>query len=403
MSLPPRIWPRIVIHADMDAFYAAAEQLDNPELRGKPILVGSRSGRGVVLTASYEARPFKVGSAMPMALALRRCPQAIVVPPRFERYTELSARIMAVFRDFSPDVEALSLDEAFLEMTGSEHIFGGPQDMAEQLRAAVRDATGLAVSVGVASVKYVAKVASAEAKPDGIELVGPETAVRWLASRPVSRLWGAGPKTQARLRAAGYRNIGDIAAADPRVLQQQLGSMGRHFYELAHARDPRRVAGTRSARSMGSDRTLNKDVTSRQDIQRHLERATDRIARRLRKKHLLAAGVRVRLKTTDFKLLSRQCRLAEPTDVAGTLFAACTQLLDRFDHPGPFRLVGMAAFDLGQMSANSQLGLLADGSQRRLEATLDALAERFGDNVVKRARDVDTLSDTSPDLDFLTR
>ena len=340
---------------------------------------------------------------MPMALALRRCPQAIVVPPRFERYTELSARIMAVFRDFSPDVEALSLDEAFLEMTGSEHIFGGPQDMAEQLRAAVRDATGLVVSVGVASVKYVAKVASAEAKPDGIELVGPETAVRWLASRPVSRLWGAGPRTQARLHAAGYRNIGDIAAADPRVLQQQLGNMGRHFYELAHARDPRRVAGSRSARSMGSDRTLNKDVTSRQDIQRHLERATDRIARRLRKKHLLAAGVRVRLKTTDFKLLSRQCRLAKPTDVAGTLFAACTQLLDRFDHPGPFRLVGMAAFDLLEMSANSQLGLLADGSRRRLEATLDALAERFGDNVVKRARDVDTLSDTSPDLDFLTR
>ena len=178
-----RSWPRIVLHADMDAFYASVEQLDHPELRGRPVLVGPRSGRGVVLTASYEARPFGVGSAMPMAHALRRCPDAIVVPPRFDRYTEISATVMALFRQFSPDVEALSLDEAFLEMTGAEHLFGSPMQMAEQLRGAVAEATGgLQASVGVAHVKYVAKVASGLAKPKGIQVVPPGRAVAWLGA-----------------------------------------------------------------------------------------------------------------------------------------------------------------------------------------------------------------------------
>ncbi len=398
-----RSWPRIVLHADMDAFYASVEQLDHPELRGRPVLVGPRSGRGVVLTASYEARPFGVGSAMPMAHALRRCPDAIVVPPRFDRYTEISATVMALFRQFSPDVEALSLDEAFLEMTGAEHLFGSPMQMAEQLRGAVAEATGgLQASVGVAHVKYVAKVASGLAKPKGIQVVPPGRAVAWLAELPVARLWGAGPKTQARLNAAGYHRIGDIAVADPERLVAQFGSMGRHFHELANARDPRRVEGQRRARSMGSDRTLSQDVASRDDIQRHLRRSAERIARRLRRKATLAGGVRVRLKTSNFKLLSRQCTLAEPTDVADELYAAAVTLLDRFHHAGPFRLVGMAAHTLQPRAATAQLGLLGDSSRRRLEVTLDDLAQRFGDDVVRRARDVDTVASSSPNLDFLT-
>ena len=190
-------WPRIVVHADMDAFYAAVEQLDNPELRGKPILVGPNSNRGVVLTASYEARPFRVGSAMPVAEARRRCPQAIMVPPRFERYEALSGEIMDIFGDFSPHVEAISLDEAFLDMSGAERLFGSPAAIGRQIKERVRKATGLNVSVGVASTKYVAKVASAHEKPDGLTVVPPAGAVRWLAPLPVSRLWGAGPKDRA--------------------------------------------------------------------------------------------------------------------------------------------------------------------------------------------------------------
>jgi DNA polymerase-4 len=397
-------WARTVIHADMDAFYASVEQLDNRDLIGKPVLVGPRSGRGVVLTASYEARPYQVGSAMPMAEALRRCPHAVVVPPRFERYTELSARIMSVFRDFSPSVEAISLDEAFLDMTGSEHLFGQPAEMGAALKHAVLEATGLHVSVGIAASKYVAKVASGECKPKGLLVVHPDETVAWLAGLPVSRLWGAGPKTQARLTALGYETIGDIARADPILLAEQLGSAGRHFHELAHGRDPRPVEGGRRSHSMGSERTLNEDVVHRRDIEQHLKRSADRIGRRLRRKHLLAGGVRVRLKTSRFKLLSRQCTLSAPSDVADELFRAGVSLLDRFDDPGPFRLVGLTAFDLKRSEEAVQLDLLGDERERRLEVTLDELAARFGDNVVRRARDLsrDTVLDEAPNRDALS-
>ncbi len=396
-------WPRTVVHADMDAFYASVEQLDNSELIGKPILVGPQSRRGVVLTASYEARPFHVGSAMPMAEALRRCPHAIVVPPRFERYTELSTRIMSVFRDFSPEVEAISLDEAFLEMTGAEHIFGTASEMGQKIKSAVMEATGLHVSVGVAASKYVAKVASGICKPQGLLVVPPDETIAWLAELPIARLWGAGPKTQEKLTRFGYETIGDIAAADPVELRNQLGSVGSHFYELAHGRDPRRVEGSRRSRSMGSERTLNEDVVERVDIARHLQRSADRIARRLRRKALLAGGVRVRLKTTDFKLISRQCTLAAPSDLAQELYDAGISLLERFDHTGPFRLVGLTAFDLVRENTATQRDLFSDEKERRLETTLDELSARFGDNVVRRARDLGsaTVMDSTPNRDSL--
>jgi len=396
-------WARTVVHADMDAFYASVEQLDNRDLIGKPVLVGPQSRRGVVLTASYEARPFHVGSAMPMAEALRRCPHAVVVPPRFERYTELSKRIMSVFRDFSPDVEAISLDEAFLEMTGAEHIFGSPEDMGRKLKAAVLETTGLHVSVGIAGSKYVAKVASGVSKPRGLIVVEPEQTVAWLGALPVARLWGAGPKTQARLTALGYQTIGDIAAADPAALVAALGSAGAHFYELAHGRDPRPVEGRRRSRSMGSERTLNEDVVARTDIARHLQRSADRVARRLRRKNLLAGGVRVRLKTSDFRSFSRQCTLSAPTDVADALYRAGLELLDRFDHPGPFRLVGLTAHDLRQRADVAQLDLLGSDRERRLEVALDELSARFGDNVIRRARDLGsaTVMNDAPNRDGL--
>src|SRR5680860_448173 len=302
MSRSETVWPRIVAHADMDAFYAAVEQLDDPGLRGRPLLVGSASSRGVVLTASYEARPFGVGSAMPMAKARRLCPHALIVPPRFERYQQVSASIMRVFGDFSPAVEALSLDEAFLDMTGSEGLFGDPESMGRRLKAAVFDATGgLTVSVGLSATKYVAKVASAHRKPDGLTVVPPETAKAWLAPMPVSRLWGAGQKTEPRLLALGLRTIGDVAAADPKLLADKLGKLGMHFYTLAQAQDPRRVDGHRKSKSIGSENTLARDVRDKGEIKLHLRRSADKIARRLRAKGLVASGVAVKLKSADFK------------------------------------------------------------------------------------------------------
>ena len=381
-------WPRIVIHADMDAFYASVEQLDNADLRGKPVLVGPRSRRGVVLTASYEARPYRVGSAMAMSKALQRCPQAIVVPPRFKRYAQISKQIMDVFDEFSPEVEALSLDEAFLEMTGSVHIFGPPQQMGEQLRAAVREATGLEVSVGIAASKYVAKVASSTCKPRGLQVVTPDMAKAWLAPMPVSRMWGAGPKTQARLHSLGYSTIGDIAATSPDKLASQLGNMGTHFHELANARDPRRVHTDRTARSIGSERTLSEDVSARSDIERYLKLSADKVARRLRANNLVAGGVQVKLKTSGFRLLTRQISLAEATDVAECLSNSGIALLDRFDDVGPFRLIGLAAHNLQPQEESGQLDLLGDNNRRRLETTLDELATRFGDRAIRRAVDI---------------
>lgn len=397
-------WPRIVVHADMDAFYAAVEQLDDPSLRGKPVLVGPKSYRGVVLTASYEARPFGVGSAMPVAEALRRCPHAVMVPPNFERYEQVSKQVMDIFADFSPAVEPLSLDEAFLNMSRSEHIFGPPEVIGRKIKDAVREATHLDISVGISGTKYVAKVASAHGKPNGLTVVPQDRAVEWLAPLPVDRLWGVGKKTVPKLHALGLSTIGDIAAADERELRLRLGVAGAHFYYLAHAMDPRRVNRGRTAKSIGSDRTLSEDVSRRADIERHLRRAAERIARRVRAKHYVARGIRVRLKTTKFEMLSRQMRLPRPHDTADAFFACSRKLLDRFDHAGPFRLVGMAAFDLDWRREPRQADLFEDHRHRELETTIDHLIDRFGKGVVMRAKDLGhagTISDNGMNLDFL--
>jgi DNA polymerase IV len=399
-----KIWPRIVAHADMDAFYAAIEQLDDPALRGRPVLVGSPRGRGVVLTASYEARPYGVGSAMPMAKARRLCPSAVIVPPRFDRYQEASRIIMSVFGDFSPDVEALSLDEAFLDMTGSEKLFGEPEAMGRQLKAAVQEATGgLTASVGLSATKYVAKVASAYRKPNGLTVVAPEDAKAWLAPFPVSRLWGAGPKNQARLQNIGLHTIGDVACTDPVFLSEQLGKVGTHFHALAHAQDPRPIIGSRESKSIGSECTLDRDVRDKVDIKLHLRRAAERIGSRLRRKGYVAFGVGIKLKTANFQILTRRRQLKESTDMAETLYFVGLQLLDLIDHPGPFRLIGMFAYDPVSTDDLVQVDLFSSRpQQRRLEAAMDALADRFGANVVHRANDLsNSPRNIAPTLDFL--
>ena len=399
-------WPRIVAHADMDAFYASVEQLDDPSLRNRPLVVGPNSMRGVALTASYEARRFGIKSAMPMAEVRRRCPDILAVPPRFERYTEQSQAIMAAFANFSPNVEAISLDEAFIEMTGAEGLFGAPERMATLIRDAVFEATGgLTASVGIASTKYVAKVASDFNKPNGITVVAPEDAIAWLDPLPVSRLWGAGPKTVPRLQKIGLNTIGDVRRAESAWLHRHLGSMGLHFQSLARAEDPRRVARRRVARSMGSDRTLLKDVESLDEIAHYLRRSADRIGRRLREKGYRARGVRVKLKTNNFKSLSRQLLMPETTDSAELLFRNALVLLKQFQHSRPYRLVGLAAYDLVREGDPIQLDLFDESRKpRSLEKTTDEVLRKFGNQAVFRAADLGdsrTIADTTPNLDFV--
>jgi DNA polymerase-4 len=372
------------------------------------VLVGGAHGRGVVLTASYEARPWGVGSAMPMMAARRLCPEAVVVPPRFERYMEVSRAVFDVFDDFSPSVEALGLDEAFLDMTGCERVFGGPEQIGRLLKAAVRAATGgLAASVGVSGTKYVAKVASDVSKPDGLLVVPQHEAQAFLAPLPVSRLWGAGPKTTARLRALGFETIGDVAAASPELLAARLGGAGQHFHRLAHAQDVRRVEGRRRARSLSTERTLLVDVSGRAALEEHLRRFADELGRRLRRKGLRAGGVRVKLKTSSFKLRTRQVMLAEPTDLARRLHETGVSLLDQFEHDEPYRLIGLGTFDLAREGDGPvQADLFASDDRRhRLESALDELADRFGPDAVLRAEELERGGGhrMGVNLDFLSK
>jgi DNA polymerase-4 len=406
MSAATAAWPRTIVHADMDAFYASIEQLDDPTLRGRPLLVGPDSPRGVVLTASYEARPFGVGSAMPMQRAKRLCPSALIVPPRFDRYQQVSRQIMSVFGTFSPQVEALSLDEAFLDMTGSERLFGPPRAIGARLKAAVVEATGgLRASVGISSTRYVAKVASGHRKPDGLTIVPPETAREWLAPLPVESLWGAGPKTAQRLRAAGFTTIGQVAGAEPDALAGVFGAVGRRFHAIANAIDPRDVVGSPRMRSLSSERTLADDVSSRRELRLHLRSAAETVAHRLRGRSLVAGSVRIKLKRADFQIITRQDRLAAPTDVSAVLLAKAEELLSIVNDVGPFRLIGLGAFDLAKRAAEPQLSLLprAGMRDRQLETTLDALIDKFGAGAVQRGGDLYGDRGVGPpsNLDFL--
>ncbi len=341
-----------------------------------------------------------------MAEVKRRCPDVLVVPPRFSRYQQQSESIMRAFHDFSPDVEAISLDEAFINMTGAEGIFGPPSQMAQQIKDAVYESTGgLTASVGIASTKYVAKVASDFYKPNAVTVIPPEDAVVWLDPMPVSRLWGAGPKTVPRLEKLGLFTIGDVRRADPIWLRQQLGSVSVHFQSLSRAEDPRPVARRRRARSMGSDRTLLKDVSTTTDIEHYLCRSADRIGKRLRDKGYRCCGVRVKLKTNRFQLVSRQVRLPEPTQCAERLFKVAASLLPYFEPSESYRLVGLAAFDLVRESDPLQYDLFdLNARSRNLEKTIDSLVEKFGSGVVVRAGDISgsgTIADTTPNLDFI--
>ena len=373
----------------MDAFYAAVEQRDRPELRGRPLIVGGSARRGVVSTASYEARVFGVHSAMPMARALDICPDAAVVSPDFEAYEEASSRIMEVFSRYSPLVEPLSLDEAFIDMSGATGLFGQPGEIAAAIKRDVLEATALTVSVGVATTKYVAKVASDFEKPDGTTIVPPGEETAFLWPMPISRLWGVGEKTGARIAQMGLETIGDVARADRALMEERLGSLGEHLWLLANGLDDREVIPHRDAKSIGREYTLERDISGREAITVHLRRSADKVGRRLRSKGLEASGVRVKLKTAGFKLLTRQAPLRPPTDSTKAILSRAEGLLDNFNLDVPVRLVGLAVYDLAEAGGH-QGELFVDGDAeraRRLDRALDAVQDRFGEDALTRAED----------------
>ncbi|HTO98736.1 MAG TPA: DNA polymerase IV [Myxococcales bacterium] len=371
---------RAILHVDMDAFYASVEQRDDPRLRGKPVAVGGASRRGVVCAASYEARPFGVRSAMPMARALRLCPQLVVVPPDFARYSAVSDQVFEVFRSFTPEVEGLSLDEAFLDVTRSQALLGPPREQARLIKERIRERTRLTASVGIAEVKFAAKIASELGKPDGLLEVAEGRVREFLAPLPASRLWGVGPRTDELLQRMGLRKIGEVARADRAWLLAQLGSAGPWLHDLANGIDPRAVEPDLEAKSIGAEETFEDDLTG-EDLLPFIHEQALRVGARLRRAGLRARSVHLKVKYADFQVVTRQETLRLPTDDSAEIFQVAVRLLGKVE-PRPLRLTGVHAGDLGE--AQPQLGLFDAGRKKRerLNRSLDAIAEKFGSAAV---------------------
>lgn len=385
---------RAILHVDLDAFFAAVEQRDDPSLRGLPVLVGGSRERGVVAAASYEARRHGVHSAMPMAQALRLCPQAVVVRHRFERYAEASHRFFAILGDYSPLVESLSLDEAFVDVTASRRLLGDEVSIARDIKRRVRGELALVASVGVAPTKFAAKIGSDIDKPDGLRVVAPDQLLPFLHGLPIARLWGVGAVTQDRLRQLGLATIGDVAGYPEELLCRRLGpGLGRHIAALARGEDARDVVGEQEPVSIGHEETFERDLGDRDEILPALVSQADRVAARLRRADLRARVVMVKVKHADFRLVTRRRTLDDPTSDGARIARIAIELaggLDIGHHGGKrtrVRLCGVAVSGLEPRGGPRQLAL--DEAERdrgeRLGDALDRIRSRFGDGAVVRA------------------
>jgi DNA polymerase-4 len=388
-----------VLHIDMDAFYASVELISRPELKGTPVIVGGGS-RSVVLSATYEARRFGVHSAMPMTRARRLCPQATVVEPSHGRYSRVSAGVMEIFRSVTPLVEPLSLDEAFLDVAGAVRRLGRPSEIGQLIRDRVADEQGITCSVGVATTKFVAKLASTRSKPDGMLVVPASGVVAFLHPLPVGALWGVGEKTEKELTRLGLHTVGDIAHTPRSTLVRALGqAAGSHLHALSWGRDERRVVAHEPDKSIGAEETFSRDVDDPDVVRRELLRLAERTAARLRTAGLAGRTVSVKIRFADFTTITRARTLPEPTDVAAVLYATARQLyealgLDR----ARLRLVGIRVEGLVESEFAPHQLLLGERAQgrREVEQAADRAARRFGDGTVRPASLVDPDRSTGP-------
>ncbi len=388
-----------ILHVDMDAFFASVELLERPDARGKPAIVGHAGGRGVVTSATYEARKFGVRSAMPMSQALRLCPTAIILPPHYEKYTQYSRAVMRIFQEVTPLVEPLSIDEAFLDVAGARRLLGSPRRIAELVRARVRDETGLTCSVGVAGTKFMAKLASGRAKPDGLLVIPPADTIAFLRPLPVGALWGVGASTQAQLERMGMRTVADIADAPVQVLQRAVGeASARRLHSLANGRDARRVTPESREKSIGHENTFSVDVDDADTLRRELLRLSGRVGERLRSHGLVGRTVSIKVRYSDFRTITRSRTLAEPTNVGRRLFEEAWDVFETIGvdlRATPIRLIGVRAEQLMEAGGDALALWDPDEEWRETERALDAVSARFGRGVigpaslVRRSRDAE--------------
>ena len=382
---------RTILHVDMDAFYASVEQRDRPELRDKPLIVGSDpkggKGRGIVATCSYEARKFGVHSAQPISQAWRMCPQGIYVQPDMPKYARASESVMRVFLDFSDLVEQVSIDEAFLDVTGSRRLFGDGVSIARSIKDRIRGEQRLSASVGVAPNKFVAKVASDLQKPDGLVVVEPGREAEFLAPLPVSRLWGVGEKTSALLKDIGLRCIGQIAALERRYLIDRFGKSGEHLWELAHGIDVRPVAPEEGYKSIGHETTFEKDTEDEHLLHDTLLWLAEKVAQRLRANHTRARTIAIKFREADFSTCTRRKTLSVAVDTSEKIFPQAWNMMRPLIRRGvAVRLIGVYGSNL-ESEASGQLSLFDRPGQRdrRLATAVDDITRRYGDRAITRA------------------
>lgn len=379
-----------ILHVDMDAFYASVELIDRPELKGKPVIIGGSAGRGVVLSATYEARALGVHAAMPMSRAQRMCPQAVVIAPHHDRYAEVSDGVMAIFRDITPAVEPLSLDEAFLDVSGAVRRLGRPREIAAMIRTRVEAEQLITCSVGVAANKFVAKVASTNAKPNGMLVVPTDRVVEFLHPMPVGALWGVGPKTEEQLQRLGLRTVGDLAHTPVSTLERALGvASGRQLAELAWGRDERDVEADEPERSIGNEQTFARDLDDPEEIKRELLKLSDQVARRLRSHGVIARTLTLKVRFADFSTITRSKTLADPTDTSHDVYATINGLFDALHlQRARIRLVGVRAEGLRPADERSEQLAFDEPERGWRDADLatDRATARFGEGAVRPAR-----------------
>jgi nucleotidyltransferase/DNA polymerase involved in DNA repair len=374
---------RIILHVDMDAFYASVEQRDDPKLKGRPVIVGADPkegrGRGVVAACSYEARKFGVRSALPISQAWKLCPKGAFVPVRMDRYVEVSKQVMDVLHRFTNLVEPLSIDEAFLDVSGSTALFGAPEQIARAIKKQIREATGLCASVGVAPNKFVAKIASDLKKPDGLVIVKQAEVEDFLRDLPISKLWGVGPKTEERMHELGIRTIGDLRA-------KPQGPQGAHLHELAYGRDNRPVVPDWEARSISNETTFEEDTADRELMLRTIRRLSESVGRRLRVDDLRARCITLKFRYEGFETYTRQMTLDRPTQSDDEIVRSAVSLFEQFPLDRKVRLLGVGSSDLTRGAQEpSQLGLFEKpATNDALDRTVDAIRTKFGNDSVRR-------------------
>jgi DNA polymerase-4 len=379
----------MILHVDMDAFYASVEERDRPELAGRPVIVGGTPDkRGVVAAANYAVRKFGVHSAMPTATALRLCPRAIVLPPRMSYYAEISEQIRGILFRFTPLVEPQSLDEAFLDVTGSEALFGPAVGVARRIRQAIRSEVGLIASVGVAPNKFLAKIASDLEKPDALVVVDAAGVQEFLDPLPVGRIWGVGRVTGSAFETLGIRTIGELRRLAPETLRRQFGSQGEHFWELAHGIDERRVVPDRDARSISHETTFATDVHDREALRAWLLELTEHVGRRLRRHRLRGRTVQLKVRFPDFRTVTRAYTLPQATNTTHEIWTAAAEMLER-SLPAPnvgVRLLGVGVSGL-ETPERRQRCLFEESDpdkQSQLDAVADQIEAKFGSSAVRR-------------------